>query len=88
MVKGEGPLAIRESILLTNFNHQYSILELKGLGKVGRLKMVRRMVGALGFLGEKLGRKESGEDYSGGVEGKIRYTNPCEVKFHLVILLL
>lgn len=48
--------------------------------------MVRRMDGALGFLGEKLGRKESGECYSGGTEGKIGYTNPCEVKFHLLIL--
>lgn len=50
--------------------------------------MVRKMGGAVGFLGEKLGRKESGEGYSGGVEGKTGYTNPLEVKFHLLILLL
>lgn len=36
------------------------------------------MGGALGFLGEKLGRKESGSSSSGGVESKTGYTNPCE----------
>lgn len=79
---GDGPLAIIECILLTTFNHQYSIWELKLLENVGRRKMVRRMDGGLGFLGGKLGRKESGQVYSGGVEGKMGYTNACEVKFH------
>lgn len=50
--------------------------------------MVSRMGGALGFLREKLGRKESWEGCSGDVEDKTDYTNPHEVKFHLLILLL
>lgn len=83
MAKGGGLLAIHRIHSPDHFQSPISYIGIKRTGKCRKTgngqEKVSGMDVALGFLGEKMRRKESGEGNSGGVEGKINYTNPCDV---------